>query len=482
MENTKQIFASQTLNNLNQDVINLYQFLKYNTYKRKEIWDRVIEQSLNEEQKNIFLSDEKSDESEYLEKEIIIPKYNELIKEEKRKNPLFNYFEENGIAPEDRFSPTWFDSVFNFWKETFDKSSSLSKYKVSPTIIINGTKANGDEIDWENFFSFVETIDKNEKDYIINSFKETNTYINKDQKGSCCHTNFIKDKNNSLIPIRSIYLNPYYSPVTTLQTMWHETTHWMQAIDNSNLDEEFEIIEQEKEIEAREKYLNEHKSSYTNDEYRDEIAKLNNDKKNLKNKNIKNKLPNEIQANLNGSMITFIQAIINNCNNLEYVERELIRTTDCDPYGGYCDFLITTENLKKLKTDKNFFNIFVNNGSINFDILDSYTSKVAQKLADEIIEFIERDGRMYIDALEDKVLMADENNPLVKIKQEQRKYWKNNPESEIEKLQIELHCFKKTKDFDHYNYIIHKISLQSLNLANEGLREEKNMNLSVERD
>ena len=55
MENTKQIFASQTLNNLNQDVINLYQFLKYNfnlnTYKRKEIWDRVIEQSLNEEQK-----------------------------------------------------------------------------------------------------------------------------------------------------------------------------------------------------------------------------------------------------------------------------------------------------------------------------------------------------------------------------------------------------------------------------------------------
>lgn len=440
-----------TIDDVNQEIPLLESLLKYdcfiNSQLKNRLWFQVIDE-LDEKYEPIkekIRKDEYSegDEIDKIVNNVVIPKYKKLIKDKEQKQ---QQIEENGIAPEDRFNPSWFESVIALWKNTMNGSPSLSKFKTVPTVVVNSAKNNGNENDWQNIYNWIkDNYDEECANAFIRNGKRLAIESSTTPQKSKAWTKY---KENNAVA-RVLCLNPYVSPVITLQTIWHETTHWIQEIDEDMVKEKMKLWKRMDELK---------KSGKKEDKEEMEM---------LKNGDNELILFEETQANLMGSMVAYIQAKLSGCENIEFVERELMRTTECSMDGrGYCDFSLTKYYLNKLKTDGEFLNKFIDNdhNNIDFEKLYNFTAEITKRQCQEIKNFAENNGKMYSQMIKDSELMENPNNPLCIVNNEKIKYYKENPKTEIEKLQDDINNLE-TKYYEH----------ESKRLFNEIYEKGKNL-------
>lgn len=448
---TENVFRRLTPEELANDIANLKIFTKYCFDDRDVIWSLAINEYFKdkEEDKIRFLQEqeelkkEKKEKSEWFKKckDGILEIYNNfcenrpITEEEKR----FNEFSMN---PEDRFNPKWYQNCIKVFMHEFNKMSHEHLYFIYDTSSDSFLFGNG-------FDAIKENLKKsgfNEKDIEEYTKKIQKRIISrgKHQKGSLCFTPYIDNK-----PVSGIILSPYRNPVDTLQTMWHETTHYIQKRDKRIMENEGMISLTEEEDKLKKQFSGKNEEK----EYEKERKKLGFDAWDKK-----IRLLAEIQANLNGSMIVFLQALRSGLDEIQLndVKRQLIRTAGVNYEGCYCDFVLTYNSLDRLQKDSVFRGQFLKDGNINYEGLYEYTYSEAKKTRDEILEFAKSSGVDCYELQSREDLMKKEDNPVYKIKTEEKKYYEKYPLTKQELLEYDIHCFRGSKEPSYHAYLCKK--------------------------
>lgn len=515
----KEIFKQLTLEDVFRDAISLLLLTKYKDITDDaldKMWFDVAEIVLNEdefkefkEKNRLRIGISKDKHREYCR--LISSLYNNKF-DDLKKTSIISYdkYRKYGIDLEDRSNPDWAKQIYNFWKENFYRYLYNHDH---PATIVN--LAEGDDN--------VEYYKELEKYFIASGFNENTARRNtnrikdavldkaKDVKGSMVFSlNLIKNNGEPMV-FETIILNNYMTPISYIHTLWHETTHYLQnnylqssqrelreidkllAIDeesfNNNPNRKF-IEEKEMEIAKKREDINKKRGTMEraelhkleeelkeeinsfNKEYRRDIEYFNNKRTELikrrddiNNKYSKYRLLIETHANLNGSMITFLQAISLGCQDLQRIKRELIMTSGVDPWRGYCDFVLTKENLDRLENDLEFRNQFFNDkGEIDFKKLYEYTYDLSKSQSEEIFSFFEKFNCSFIDGIKDESLLwLYKTNPLYKIKTAKDDYSKSleGRTTFLEDLLDNMHCFKSTKSSNMYYCILLKMELMA---------------------
>lgn len=438
-----------SLEEFQKDLEDLEKLTKYPPYLstgiRSWLWRRAKK----------FVSEEKKEElsNEFEKKYIkrINEIYNKLVYDFIRQNgeEKLQSFEDRGIDIEDRFNPDWYKKAYALWKEDFTNSPYLEGYRKYPTIVCNVAESNISEEQLENFRnSFLENgCDKEKVEEVIDHIKNR-AMLDMAQKpsGSCCYGFDISSIDEKAKPcMRVIFLNPYKSGVISLQTMWHETTHWMQRVDEYFQNKKIDLEEKKIKIGEELSFLKEQdpkineNSLLTPQAFEERYRVLDDEMRNYYEGRKLLLLEMETQANLNGSMIAFLK----NSENRDKIKRDLILSSNVDTDGGYCDFCLTRDNLDRLENDPNFRNRFLDeNGKIKFDELYKYTLEQTIEQTQEIKRYAESKGMTCHEMLGNKKFLEDKNNPVCRMKEEKDKYYEEYPLTRLEKLQEEAHGFR----------------------------------------
>lgn len=441
-----------TLEELKDSVTSLENFKKYSFCDPDFTWKCAIEEYFEEEieDKEKFREEHnkpRKERSAWFNEEIENVKkiYFNLI-ENRKKTPAEEKFDKEGMPAEDRFNPEWHRScVKSFIEELkrlpgIEESDLVAIYDVSGDRFIYGGS-------YENIKKRLmdSGIDEKEiKNYIENLNCRVIKY-SKTQHGSLCYTPYINGK-----PFSTIFLSPYRNITDTFQTMWHEITHFMQNEDK-RLAEELAYLDEEEgrlKLKFKNKEINEK-------EYDEEKQRLD-----LDNKYKKIKLLLETQANLNGSMITLLRNIIYGSNDVELdkVQRGLMLAAGASYEGDYCDFILTRDNLEKLRQDKSFRDLFIKDGNIDYDSLYEYTYNESLKQIDEIISFAEREEVALKELEKREDLQRKEGNPILKLIKVKEEYLQKYPLTEQEEIEKGIYDYRFSKDRSNktYEYLVEK--------------------------
>lgn len=431
-------FRSLTSKELRSSIELLGRFKKYSFYDLDFIWGFAIQEYFKgkEEDKKKFEEEQnksREDRSSWFstEKEKVLKLYQYLC-DNHEKTPEEEKFDREGMPAEDRFNPEWYKACVKKYTEELQKMGKIGDliavYDISGDEFIHGDSQ-------ENIKDRLTGLGFSEEEIgnYIENIKSRIVEYSKTQHGSLCYTPYINGK-----PVSAIFLSPYRNKVDTLQTMWHETTHFIQKKDERFSKELIPIREEESNLEYKfkTKEINE-------EEYAEQRQKLD-----LDNIDKKIRLLAEIQANLNGSMIVLLQAIRDGLNDVELdkVQRSLILTANSDYKGGYCDFILTRDNLDKLRQDKSFRDLFLKDGNIDYNSLYEYTYSESLRQRDKILDFAEQEGVSLKELEERKDLLEKENSPVLKLRKAQNEYFQKNPLTEQEKIEMEMHEYRSWEE------------------------------------
>lgn len=464
------VFRSLTLEELRSGIELLGRFKKYSFYDLDFIWGLALQKYFKEEKdKERFIEEQNKPREERsswfsAEKEKVFKLYQYLC-DNHEKTLEEEKFDREGMLVEDRFNPEWYKACVKKYTEELQKMEKvgdlIAVYDISGDKFIYGDS-------YENIKERLMGLgfSKEEIENYIENIKSRIVEYSKTQHGSLCYTPYINEK-----PVSTIFLSPYKNTVDTLQTMWHETTHFIQKKDEKFSKELIPICEEESNLECKFK-----KNEINEEEYKKQRL-------DLYNKDKKIRLLAEIQANLNGSMIVLLQAIKDGLSDVELdkVQRALMLTAGSNYKGCYCDFILTRDNLDKLRQDKSFRDLFIKDGNIDYNSLYEYTYNESLKQRNEILDFAEQEGVSLKELEERKDLQEKESSPILKLQKAQKEYYQNCPLTKQEEIENNIHIYRswKKRNNYYYNCLVKNIEKQQLEHQTKIL---KKVELDVDND
>ena len=448
------VFRNLTIEELKNNIELLKNFKKYSFYDENLVWELAIQEYFKGKEEDIkkFKEEQnklREERSSWFstEKEKVYKVY-QYLSENREKTPEEKKFKKEGMPIEDRFNPEWYKACVKNYTEELKKiegkDSLFIVYDISGGKFIHGDSYENVKKQLEDF-----GLNKEEIEDYISNVESRIIKRSKTQHSSLCYTPYINGK-----PVSAIFLSPYKNTVDTLQTMWHETTHFIQKKDEKFSKELIPIREEESNLEYKFK-----KNEINEEEYK-------NQELDLYNKDKKIRLLAEIQANLNGSMIVLLQAIRDGLSDVELdkVQRALMSTAGSNYKHCYCDFILTRDNLDKLRQDKSFRDLFIKDGNIDYNSLYEYTYNESLKQRNEILYFAEQEGVSLKELEERKDLQEKESSPILKLQKAEKEYYQNYPLTKQEEIEDSIHTYRswKKRNNHYYDCLVKNIEKQQL--------------------
>ena len=222
-----------------------------------------------------------------------------------------------------------------------------------------------------------------------------------------------------------VAVNPYRNPIDTFLNIFHELCHAFQKNNE-------EVYNLEKPFLDKFKIAGKDSSLYEEAQqtYKEFLFTI------------------ESHANLSGAIITYLKTL-KICKldlaQKEIIKRRILLASGADVLGGYCDFILTKNELEKIDKNPSFYEQFFDkDGVIDIEKVYRYSWEMVMEQTRELQDYLNKNKLTFTQILKNTELMKA--SPIQKIIDAKEKYFLENPKTEEENLLGEIYFFIRKKE------------------------------------